>query len=128
MTENQRNEFDFLLEEILSSLPAYVKSQIEKIQIIVEDEPSAKIRRDMGEEDEGESSLCGLHSGIPITEQDVTSVSPSSPVIMLFRSPILRLADGSSEKLRKEIRITLLHEIGHHFGFTEEKLEAMGYG
>ena len=51
-----------------------------------------------------------------------------SPVIYLFRGPILRSAGGDPDELSRQIWITLLHEIGHHFGLSEERLDELGYG
>lgn len=117
------------LEEVLSGLPDYVQKQLEEVPVIVEDEPSARIRSEMEAGDLAqESSLCGLHSGVPLTERSYSYLPPNSPVILIFRGPILRLAGKSKKSLKKQIRITLLHEIGHHFGFSEEELEEIGYG
>lgn len=129
MNENKRAQFDAILEETLGLLPDYVREQLNEVPIIVEDEPSSNILRDMLIEPRGEpSDLCGLHSGIPLTERSVQYAHPSNPLIMIFRGPIFRLAGGEEAELRKQIRVTLLHEIGHHFGFSEEDLEEIGYG
>ena len=74
------------------------------------------------------SDLCGMHWGVPLPEQSLMDPPRDVAVIKLFRGPIFRLAGSSTRQLRKQVRITLLHEIGHHFGFSEEKLEKMGYG
>jgi predicted Zn-dependent protease with MMP-like domain len=129
MRQQDRDEFDQFLEEILGELPAYVQTELEQVPVIVEDEPDGKIREEMEDgEDPAPSDLCGLHSGIPLTEKSVTHLIPASPLIMLFRGPILRLSGNDPLELRRQIRITLLHEIGHHFGFSEEDLEDLGYG
>lgn len=128
MTEAERREFDEILEEILGELPDYVRELLEEVPVVVEDEPSHDVRADFeGDLDYEESDLCGLHHGLPLTEKGTQSFETTAPLIMLFRGPIGRLAGQSKRELRKQIRITLLHEIGHHFGFTEEDLEAIGY-
>lgn len=124
-----REEFDRLLEEVFAQLPGYVREKLEEVPVIVEDEPDDELRLDMGETELDEpSDLCGLQHGVPLTEKSDFLAEMSAPVIMIFRGPIFRLSEGSSSELRKQIRITLLHEIGHHFGFSEEQLHAMGYG
>jgi len=128
MQIEKRAEFDEILEKIIASLPDYVREQLREIPVIVEDEPSAEILREMGEEEEEESDLCGLHTGIPLSDRSPSFNAMVPNVIHLFRGPISRLAGNNLKKLEREIRITLLHEIGHHFGFSEEKLESMGYG
>jgi predicted Zn-dependent protease with MMP-like domain len=127
MKQTNRDRFDSLLESVLKELPDFVRKQLEEIPVIVEDEPSAAICEEMGLR-AGESDLCGLHSGIPLTERAPSTLSLQGSSILIFRGPILRLADGDEETLEEEILITLLHEIGHHFGFSEEQLEEMGFG
>jgi len=106
-----------------------VNEKLADVPVIVEDEPDEELRREMGETNLTEpSDLCGLQHGVPLTERSEFFSDMTTPVIMLFRGPICRLSDGSENELRKQIRITLLHEIGHHFGFDEEELQAIGYG
>ncbi len=82
--------------------------------------------------------LCGLHTGIALTERSVERPD-SSDVIHLFREGIVDTAGGWEEasdeegeyggeaRIREEIRVTILHEIGHHFGLDEGDLERLGY-
>lgn len=128
MKQALRDRFDSLLENVLEELPGFVRTQLDEVPVIVEDEPSEEILEEMGLPGGEPSDLCGLHSGIPLTERTPSAPSAQGSSILIFRGPILRLADGSEEALAEEIRITLLHEIGHHFGFSEEDLEEMGYG
>jgi predicted Zn-dependent protease with MMP-like domain len=129
LTAEARQNFDRLLEAVIGVLPDYVAEQLEEVPVIVEDEPKLELRRDMGETDFSQpSDLCGLQSGVPLTERADFSFAAPSPLIMIFRGPILRLAGPSELELRKQIRITLLHEIGHLFGFNEDELHAIGYG
>lgn len=128
MKQIQRDNFDSFLEEVLKELPDFVRLQLDEIPVIVEDEPSADLLKEMGLRGGEPSDLCGLHSGIPLTERTPSAPSIQNSSILIFRGPILRLADGDEGILEEEIRITLLHEIGHHFGFSEEELEEMGYG
>jgi predicted Zn-dependent protease with MMP-like domain len=129
LNEEQRNEFDRIVGELIDSLPEYVRQQLEEMPVLIEDEPDESVRRDLNAGQAGEpSDLCGLHTGIPLTERSFQDLSLPRPLIMLFRGPIVRLAGANSHRLRREIQITLLHEIAHHFGFGEEELEKMGYG
>lgn len=124
---NERTHFDRILEEVLLELSEEVHELLEEAPIIVEDEPSAEILRDFGiEARRGEGDLCGLHSGVPLDERSFFDGSAAPTAIYLFRGPILRLAE-SEEDLARQIRITLLHEVGHYFGFSEEKLRELGY-
>ena len=128
-----------MLEEVLASLPPRLHELLEEAPVIVEDHPSAKLLKELGIDDE-EESLCGLHSGTPLTERSVGQ-SPELPeTIHLFREGIVEQAggwrpyrdewgewQGGDETVTEEIRITLLHEIGHHFGLGEEELAELGY-
>ena len=128
MERARREEFDAILEEVLAELPAYVREQLDEVPVIVEDEPSEQVRFDMHDDGPHLSELCGLHHGVPLTQQSSQYAEAIAPVILLFRGPISRLAEEEGDELRRQIRITLLHEIGHHFGFGEEELAAIGYG
>lgn len=121
-------EFDGILEEVMESLPGEVRELLDEVAIIVEDEPSPEILREMGiDPGEIDPDLCGLHSGTPLSERSVAESQTMPDCIHIFRGPIRRLAGKSRRALAREIRITLLHEIGHHFGMTEEDMERLGY-
>jgi predicted Zn-dependent protease with MMP-like domain len=125
----ERQRFDSLLEEVLEALPERLHELIEQGPIIVEDHPDPKLLEEMGMDPETES-LCGLHTGIPLTERSVSDEPELSMMIHLFREGIIDEAGGweaGAEAVQEEIRITVLHEIGHHFGLEEEDLEALGY-
>lgn len=126
-----RRVFDELLEDVLASLPPQLHDLMEEVPLIVEDEPSRALVEDMGLEP-GED-LCGLHWGIALTHRSVEHSGTLPDRMMLFRGPILRVAGwrgrgGDRHALREQIRITLLHEIGHHFGLDEDDLQRLGYG
>lgn len=80
----------------------------------------------------GGDDLCGLHSGTPFTEQSVEHSGGLPDAIMLFREGVLATAGGwdnpdGEDAVYEEIMITLLHEIGHHFGLSEDDLARLGY-
>jgi predicted Zn-dependent protease with MMP-like domain len=130
VTAVERQEFDQVLEEILDGLPDDVRELLDEIPLIVEDEPSPEVLKDMGIRlRPGElPDLCGMHWGTPLPERSVSDPVGNPDRILMFRGPIRRLSGGSGRQLKRQIRITLLHEIGHHFGFDEEELEELGYG
>lgn len=124
-----REHFDELLEKILEELPDYVSRMLEEMPVIVDDEPSNEILTRMGlSARPGESDLCGLHSGQPLSERSVMDPGAYPDTVRIFRGPILRTSGDEPGELENQIRITLLHEIGHHFGLEEDELEALGYG
>ncbi len=139
MTPAQRRSFDALVEKVLASLPSRLHQLLEEAPLLVEDHPSRELLREL-EISEGEV-LCGLHSGTPLTERSVAEGGDLPETIHLFREGIIEQAGGWEESedqsgrlqggeaaITEEIRITLLHEIGHHFGLGEEELEELGYG
>jgi len=134
MDAEQRQQFDRLLEAVLDELPADLHELLEQVPLIVEDHPARDIV-DMFEL-ESRSDLCGLHDGIPLTERSVDGGEVGLPDhIMIYREGIASLAreeaaeDDRDERdeLLRQIRITVLHEIGHHFGLDEDDLAELGY-
>ena len=133
LSREQRDAFDALLEEIIAELPDELREKLEFVPLVVEDFPSLALLEEMGIDPE-EDDLCGLHSGVPLTERSVEQSGVLPETIMIFREPIMAMAGTRNplgrkrEELRHEIRVTLLHELGHHFGLDEDDLERLGYG
>jgi predicted Zn-dependent protease with MMP-like domain len=126
-----RNTFDQELEAVLAELPQPVHDLIEDIPLVVEDYPSHDVMRRMRVRHR--SQLCGLYTGIPLTRRSINDWGVPSDVVHIYREGILSQAtrsDGSLSlpRLRKQIRITILHEYGHHHGMTERDLRELGYG
>ncbi len=130
MNERLRDYFDEQLEAVLDVLPPQVHALLEETPLIVEDYPAPQILRQMGIR--RRDDLCGLYTSVPLTERSIEHGGVLSDVIHVFREGVLGLAtrrDGriDQEELRRQIRITILHELGHHHGLDEEDLEALGY-
>jgi len=130
MDEALRAYFDEQLEAVLEKMPPMVHDLLDRVPLYVEDYPSEAEMRRVGVH--RRELLCGLYTGIPLTFRTVDQSGVLSDVIRLYREGILRLAsrrNGVDEKtLREQIRITLLHELGHHHGLTETDLQELGYG
>ncbi len=144
MNSQDRQYFDSLLEENIDALPDVLRSRLDEIPVIVEDRPSRQLVRQIARAwgladheltENFERGLCGLHTGIPLTERSVEHGHRLPDQIHLFREGIAQLARHQArpksaaqwdEALYEQIRITLLHEIGHHFGLDEDDLEALG--
>ncbi|HRP61813.1 MAG TPA: metallopeptidase family protein [Phycisphaerales bacterium] len=140
MNPAERERFDALLEEVLDCLPQRLHDLLEEAPLIVEDHPSPELLAELGIDGEDES-LCGLHSGTPLTDRSVSQGSDLPETIHIFREGIIEHAGGwepwedeegnvwgGEDEVFEEIRITILHEIGHHFGLDEDELEQLGYG
>ena len=77
--------------------------------------------------------LCGLYTGIPLTQRSIEHSGTLPDVVTIYREGILTAAADRhgrirNDRLREEIRITILHELGHHHGLTEDDLRELGYG
>ena len=131
MTPRDREKFDRVLEKVLADLPAAVHKILDEVPLIVEDHPSAEIMREMEVTERDE--LCGLYDGVPLSEPEHRPRRVTPDGILIFREGILAAATDDTgrvnrEELREQIRITVLHEVGHHHGLTEEDLDELGYG
>ena len=128
MNRSDRRSFDRLLERVLDALPPRLHELLERAPLIVDDEPDPALLAELGI-DLGEDLLCGLHSGTPLTERSVMG-DDGLETIHLFRAGIIEEAGGweaGDDAIEEEIRITLLHEVGHHFGLDEDDLDRLGY-
>ena len=131
MNPQQRRRFDELLERVLAELPPTVHELIDKVPLHVEDYPSPRVMEETGVRHREE--LCGLYTGIPLTERSVTHSGTLPDVVTIYREGILAAAsdmDGRvrTKRLLREIRITVLHELAHHHGLDEDELRELGYG
>lgn len=125
-----REEFDRHVDYVLARMPPRVHELLAEIPLYVEDYPSRKMLDRLGLV--RRADLCGLYTGIPLTERRVEHSGVLSDAIHIFRLGILSMAtrrNGSIDprELRHQIRLTILHELGHHHGFDEQELEELGY-
>lgn len=129
MTDEHRNLFDELVERTIEALPPALRQMLDEVPVIVDDAPEQALLDELGEDDD--DGLLGLHTGVPLTERSIESEDAPSE-IRLFRDAIVAHAGGwegpdAGERIGEEIRITLLHELGHQFGLDEDDLEQLGY-
>ncbi len=96
--------FDEAIDEALSSLPSELRAEVSNVAIVVEDEPP-------------DGRLLGRYSGVPRAARGLTfgagAMLPAK--VRIFRGPITRLADGDADRLRREVRQVVLHELAHYF-------------
>ena len=131
MNPRTRQRFDEQLERVLQQLPPSVHELIEQVPLHVEDYPSPRTLAELGMRDRRE--LCGLYTGIPLGERSIRHSGTMPDVVTVYREGILESARGGdgrvrTDRLRREIRITILHELAHHHGLDEEELSELGYG
>jgi predicted Zn-dependent protease with MMP-like domain len=130
MNPSKREYFDKQVAWVLDRLPKKIRRLLEEIPLIVEDYPSQRMLREM--ELEADEELCGCFVGIALGER--YERNPQLPnTVMLFRQGIYAQAINEQEifsrsELRRQIRITILHELGHFHGLDENELDQLGYG
>ncbi len=115
MVDVSREAFESLVAEALDTLPEETVRIMTNLVIVIEDDPPAD-----------DPDLLGLYSGIPLTERDDRYAGVLPDQITVFRHPILQMCD-SMEEVVEEIRITVVHEIAHHFGIDDARLHELGY-
>src|SRR4051812_6800754 len=118
----QREKFENLVADALASIPRRFRDAMSNLAIVVEDEPSRALLREM--EIGSSGTLLGLYTGTPLTERrwDYGNTLPDR--ILLFQGPLERESDDE-EDLVVAIGETLIHEIGHYFGISEAQIEAI---
>lgn len=113
----------------MQELPPSVLELLDTVPLIVDDQASPKMLHSLGIRDP--RNLCGLYTGVPLSERSVSSSGEMPDKISIYRVGILSLARSiagrSDAELRNQIRRTILHEVGHHFGMSEEDLTEVGY-
>ena len=132
ITEEERDGFDRAVQSVIGRLPSDLTEMLREVAVLVEDEATPELVRDTDPPipDKDVPFVCGLHVGIPYTEASVEDHGHPPPTIYLFRRGVIEAAGGavaSRESLSEQIRITLLHEIGHQFGLDEDDLAELGY-
>lgn len=155
MNAKLRQRFDDLLRDVIDELPPHARRALEEISIVVDDVPDRKLsselsREGLTEAEPGEpADIMGLHTGRALTERSAEDSGSLPTIIHLFREPIVEhalefrggvdpLPDDApapawgdnptdDEEVYEEIRVTLLHELGHHFGLDEDDLDELGY-
>jgi predicted Zn-dependent protease with MMP-like domain len=115
-----RDAFERLVTEAITLIPSRFRREMKNLVLIVEDEPSASLLEDM--EIEPPDSLYGLYQGTPLTERTWPGDSQLPDQITLFQKPIEEDCEDEDE-IRAVIGETLIHEVGHYFGLSEEEIE-----
>jgi predicted Zn-dependent protease with MMP-like domain len=115
-----RKQFEGLVAEALASIPRRFKKAMKNIAIVVEDEPPAELLEEM--EIEPPDTLLGLYQGTPLTERGWGHGNALPDRVLIFQGPHERDADNEDD-LVVAIGETLIHEIGHYFGMSEEQIE-----
>jgi predicted Zn-dependent protease with MMP-like domain len=115
-----REHFEQLVSDALASIPARFRRAIHNVAIVVEDEPPPELLEEM--DIEPPDTLLGLYQGTPLTDRrwDYGNTLPDR--VVLFQGPIQRDSEGEDDMV-VAIGETLIHELGHYFGLSEEEIE-----
>jgi predicted Zn-dependent protease with MMP-like domain len=123
----KRATFMTLARRAVDRLPSQFREHLVNVEFVVEDWPSRELLESL-ELDPEEDTLLGFYDGVPVGERSHSSdgLEPVNDTIYLFQGALEEACETEAE-LVEEIRVTLLHEIGHHFGLDEDEIEKLGY-
>ena len=107
--------FDELVDAAFQRIPAELTAMLDNVVLFVEDEAPAD-----------DPDLLGLYDGTPLTERDSQYGGVLPDRILIFRNPTLRMC-ASEEEVVSEVAVTVAHEIAHHFGIDDDRLDDLGY-
>jgi predicted Zn-dependent protease with MMP-like domain len=114
-------DLDAMAQKALATIPEELKRHLGAVVIRVEDFPDEETEKEM--ELESPFDLLGLYRGVALPHQSVSSTRASIDMIFLYRRPILDYWCETGSDLEDVVRHVLIHEIGHHFGFSDEDME-----
>ena len=123
MTPPSLDDITELAERALAAIPARLVEHVRGVGITVEELPDDETLDEMGIESAWE--LTGLYRGTPLTERSISDVMRQPDLIFLYRQPILLEWIETGEDLYRLVRNVLVHEIGHHFGFSDADIAAL---
>ena len=103
-------DFEEYADAALESLPPDLRAQMSNVEIVVEQEPPPG------------QPLLGLYQGVPLTHRGSYYGGVLPDKITIYRGPLVRLYGHDAERLRREVRRVVLHEVAHHFGISDERL------
>jgi predicted Zn-dependent protease with MMP-like domain len=121
--DGETEDFYELVERALEGLPPEISALLDNVAIVVDDWPEYSTPLSPEDPDD---TLYGLYEGVPLTERGWGYAGALPDRITIFRGPLER--DFPPQELEEQVRVTVVHEIAHHFGFDEDRIEELGYG
>ena len=110
MSDEGATAFEQLVSDALDELPDDLRNLMSNVAVTVQDEPP------------GGRPLLGLYEGVPLGKRGPYYSGALPDKITIYRGPIERMSGGDPERLRRQVRRTVFHEIAHHFGISDERL------
>ena len=119
-------EFDRAVRRAFNRLPAEIRERMDNVVLVVKKRPTREMLEEMGYPPD--EPLLGLYEGASLPEHSFFAPPPLHPdTIYIFQEPLEEMCESLSE-LEREIEITVVHEVAHFLGISEERLEELGYG
>jgi len=112
-------QFERIVDEALEGLPPWVLERVDNLHVVVEDWPTRQ-------QDPNDEGILGIYEGVSLLERGDWYSGALPDRIVVFMGPHLDLG-LSTDELRREIRRTVLHEVAHHLGIDDARLEALGW-
>jgi predicted Zn-dependent protease with MMP-like domain len=119
-----KRDFDRVVDRAVLRIPVDIRQHLGNILITVQKRPSPELLEDMSLPPD--EPLLGVFQGVPMTERTVTSPPLFPDTIILFQEPLEEICETIDE-LEEEIEVTVVHEVAHFLGMSEEKLAELGY-
>jgi len=117
MVHVSEERFETMIADALDSIPAELAGAIDNVAIVVADWPSPGRG----------GALLGLYEGVPLTRRDPNAYAGATPDrITIFRGPLCARAEDEAD-LSAQVRVTVLHEVGHYFGLSDARLRELGW-
>ncbi|HVM80414.1 MAG TPA: metallopeptidase family protein [Stellaceae bacterium] len=116
-------DIEALAERALRSIPMELKRHLRNVVLRVDEFPDEEVEEEM--ELESPFDILGLYRGVALPHKSVGDVRPDADMVFLYRRPILDYWCETGEDLYRVIRHVIIHEIGHHFGFSDEDMERL---
>ena len=120
---SSQSEIEVLADRAFASIPKDFRAQLRDVVIQVVDLPDEETCHDL--DLDSPYDLLGLYRGIPLDERSVLDVPRDMDIIFLYRLSLLRYAQDTGEDLYNLVHHVLVHEIGHHYGFSDDDMEAI---
>ena len=117
--------FAGLVADALDSLPRMFIERLENVEVLIEDWPRPQDLEEVGMESRDRTSLLGLYHGVPLTRR-TTFYSALPDTITIYQKPIERVAGQDAESIREQVRHTVIHEIAHYYGISDDRLDELG--
>jgi predicted Zn-dependent protease with MMP-like domain len=120
-----REDFAALVAEAMDEVPEEFMRRLDNVEVVIEDEPTPQLVRSLGM-DPRRATLFGLYQGVPLHQRGANYGGVLPDKITIFYGPLVR-ACRSPERIRSQVRDTVIHEIGHFFGLDDDAIRDLGY-